>query len=489
MSKEHLLDPGTQQEALRPVDEAYVQAVNQLEVGIPELAEKRAAIDVASKELIEDLDVEPAFFEDYGRALTFTSISERWSRLSKDEGDEASTNERHFLYDSLALLAREFSPKLSDAKDAIDSENDAISEKGRYDVYEKYTDKELSKAVTEKIKDGSLLASLKEKLGVTTDNEDDYEIHVLSVTSSENESNGLRAPQLDWENLPKDRAESKRISDEHEKLTQAVKQQQVGLVERGKKMAAELGRDDMFAPAWITKLDGKTLLCISMPLAEKITSPELTKDASYYSERDAQNDMAILEHEYTHTQGGVNVDHEINFGINLEELRAEFFSGNKQGYQDVKAFFQDYRLITGEHPTDAFQKRAKGGNVHEAFSDIANRVGLSSMLEVVMASPNNYIQSQSNVYSRATHNYLGGLDGVVERLLEQEILNGNGADIEKRIEQLAKVWIDVTTKPGAALDIDNLAAMRARHGLRTVTNLIAKKAHELGNNQPVEILA
>ncbi len=479
--KEPVLPPtelGQQMPEEQPVSPAETlqrQSFDKLALQVLEIHDKRERIDEAAKDIIGTFDIRPEFFEDEGRAMTFAAIADRWSDLS-GESPEESEEERHFLHDAVALLAREYSPVLEGAKQSIDGESSPLSERGVLAVYDRYTDRALSDAVTEKIQQGQFLASVKEKMGITGDNEDAYEVRVLSISSTETESYGLEAPSApDWDGLPGDRTEKMAAFDEAIKLQDAVTDQRGGLVARGEKMAKELGRDQLFAPAWVTRLDGKTMLCISMPLAEKITSPELTEASRSYGDDDFQRDMAILEHEYVHTQGGVNVDHDVQVGINLEELRAEHFSGNKQGYQDIKGFFLDYATITGEHPADMFSGLEKGGSVAEVFASIARRVGLRNMLEVVMASPRNYVDDQSNEFSRNVDKYLGGFDGVAARLIDSETAAGRGQDVEDRITKRAQMLAE-RIKPGN----EWLWTFKKRQGLNVVTDLVARRAEELG---------
>src|SRR3990167_308261 len=331
--------PIAPQETLQPVEQRYQRTMDQLVPIVPELHEKREAIDTASREIVETFDIQPEFFDDQGRSIVFAAISERWTHLKSETEDQGNDGERAFLYDCISLLARDFSPKLTEAKKLVDIRDSHVNEASRLDIYDKYTDKILSKAVTEKIKSGELLADIKKRMGITVDNEDDYEVRVITAISDIMNTWGLRVPPLDLSDLEQQRAEKQKLIKntglepaekerlendiaalkkqifeeiaEDEILQDMVHQQRRGLEARGKKMAEEMGADELFASAWVTRAGDKTLLCISMPLAEKLTSPELTVHTSGYSERDFREDMATLEHEYVHTQGGLNIDHDV----------------------------------------------------------------------------------------------------------------------------------------------------------------------------------
>jgi len=497
------------QETLQPVEQKYQQAMDQLVPIVPELHEKREAIDTASREIVETFDIQPEFFDDQGRSIVFGAISERWTHLKSETEDQGNDGERAFLYDCISLLARDFSPKLTEAKKLVDIRDSHVNEASRLAIYDKYTDETLSKAVTEKIKSGELLSEIKKRMGITVDNEDDYEVRAITAISDIMDTWGLRVPPLDLSDLEEQqRAEKQRLIKnpdlepaekerlekniaalnkqileeiaENEILLDMTHQQRRGLEARGKKMAEEMGADELFGSAWVTRAGDKTLLCISMPLAEKLTSPELTGHTSGYSEKDFQEDVATLEHEYVHTQGGLNIDHDVFFGINLEELKAEHFSGDKHGYQDIKGFFVDYQTITGENPKEMFDKLLKGGTPQEIYASIAKRVGLARMLEVVMASPNNYIAGQGNQISKKAHEYLDGYDGIQHRLIEQEIAAGHEDELDERIEKRARIMHEVIGKDSGQ---EWLWDYKRKHGLNVVTDRVNMRAEELGLKQ------
>jgi hypothetical protein len=408
-------------------------------------------------------------FEDEGRSVVFTAISSRWARNKGAEGPEAEAEQR-FLFDTVALLAHEHSDSLAEAHQQIKESDSPIGEAGIKEVYDKYTDKELSEAVATKVAEGHLDA-VKAKMGITAENEDPYDIRVLSI-GEDSQTMGLDAPKPDYD-LPYNHPDYQSAL----QLQDHVSAWKKGLEKRAVEFAQELGRDAIFAPAWVTKVDGKRTLCILSGLAEKIIDPKSIENTSWYDEDNLDRDLAIFEHEYVHTQGGLAVDKGITFGINLEELRAEHFSGNRQGYKDIKGFFQDYGIITGHLvASDAIDPATKGGSTSEVFATIANKVGLDRMLEVVMASPKNYIEQQSNSYVREAYDHIGGFDGVLQRILEDEIAAGNGEEVEKRIDNAAERLANIVNQPGAVLDVEGWAGFRAMSNLHVITDMIAEKA-------------
>ncbi len=464
-------------ETLDPIEasEKYSAKLLELSGVIPEI-EARPEIAEAGKHLIEEYGLEPTLFDDEGRMIVFTSLATRLSDLEAG-GSLDGDAEKVFIENTLALLAHEHSEFFASSSDELRSDTGEYDDATRKLIYERYTDTRLSVELQNAIKNG-LLSEVKAKLKISSENEDAYTIKVLSI-GSQMQTNGLDAPRPDYDSLDYKKAEDRQIAEEASIAYNEVSAWKTKLEERGKAFARELGKDDLFADAWVTTIEGVQNLCISSALAEKLLDPKLTESSKSYNEGDAARDRATLEHEYTHTQGGINLDNEVYFGINIEELRAESFSGNKLGYQDIKSFSRDYEVITGQNITEELVSRAKGGSKTEIYGAIANQVGLREVVGVLLASPAAYIENQSNNIARSTHEYLGGYDGILKSLMEAEIAKGNGAAVEKRIEVFAKHQLLIVNRPEASINLNMIVAHRKRLGLEFVTEMVAEKARQL----------
>lgn len=470
------LQPATHEQQ-SPASVKYGLALDVLQTTIPEIAAKRESIDVAGQQLITDFGIEEAFFDDPGRSLVFAAAAERAAQV--DDAAEGSVAERTFINDVVALAANKYSPLLKDARLAIESEQIGLSEDGLEAVYDRYTDKELSAALNEKVKNGDMLSATKKRLGITPENEDPYEVRVISIATHEVEAYGLRAP-IRYDEPSGDRRADKKAADAKSDFWDVQLNYSKGLLKRADKMSMEIGKENILAPAWVTTVNGKRFLCLSMPLAEKINTPSLTNDSKDYKVKNIKADFANIAHEYVHTQGHLNVDQEFNFGISLEELRAEEFSGNQQGYMDIKGFFVDYKIITGENPRDVMDNLVKGGKPEEIMASIANRIGIARMLEVVLSAPKNYIDSQSSTFLRGAYEYLGGFDGVIGRLIDDERQRGGGEAMEARITERAHKMAEILGDN----DGEWLWDHRRHVGLNAMTDLVNKRAEELGVKQP-----
>ena len=321
----------------------YGESLIAIAANISAIAEKQDLLNEVGGEIINQFNIEPSLFDNPARTIVFTCIADRWNQNKSCEG-EAAQKEQDFLLDSLTLLAFDHSTQF--AKYKLDIECPVVANEVRkQEVYKKYTNVQVTKELSEAI-NGGLLSDVKERLGITADNEDPFTLRVLSIDPKDQTTFGLTSPLMpSYEDIPGDRHEKSRVIASNIVESKTVKQWKKGLAQRSLDMAAELGLEDSFGAAWVTTVNNVKTLCLAQGTAEKILHPEITVNLKGYSKEDHGREIAILEHEYTHTQGGVNLDQNILFGINAEEVRAEHFSGNRMGYQDVKGFYQDLQTI------------------------------------------------------------------------------------------------------------------------------------------------
>jgi hypothetical protein len=230
-----------------------------------------------------------------------------------------------------------------------------------------------------------------------------------------------------------------------------------GLAKRGKDFRGALGTESA-APAWVTNVDGEKTLCISLPLAEKILyKEEVTKGSSSYSDNDFVHDMAMLEHEYVHSQEGMlDPKLSLDFGISLEERRAEYFSGDKHGYTDAKSFLNDVGLLTGEFVQDVFDNASqKGRNPSEVVEAYANQLGLSRLVELLAVMPSNYNKEQTNSFRSSINEHLGGYDGVLRRIYDDKVVAGEKPKIDERITARMKRLVEINPDFWTAEEYEN----------------------------------
>ena len=454
----------------------FEEVIKSMADSIPEL-QARPEIVEAGAELVDEFEIKPSLFEDEGRTIVFAAIAAHYAEM-KSLGDDAHEQEKTFVYNTVALLAAAHSDRLEDVKIQLEQENGLFDSEAQIRAYDRYTDKRLTAEVKDRIATAGLLDDVKKRLGITEDNEDEYDLRVLTI-GSDQQTHGLDAKRVDYEGIdfknPDDRAALASAEVERQDIAAWKKE----LAKRGQDFAREIGRNSEFADAWVNTTEGKQTLCISMPLAEKILDPTVTANTGYWNDDARMRDFAILEHEYTHTQGGANIDKDVVFGINIEEFRAEHFSGNKHGYQDIKGFFRDLNIVTGLNIAEVLERAPKGGTQTEVYSTIANTVGLKNLLGVLLAMPKNYVEGQSNSLIKESVAYLEGLDGVLATVLASELEKGRGQEVEQRVNVAAERILDVANKPEAVISVEGYAAYRKRHGSITVTDLILERIDAL----------
>lgn len=200
--------------------------------------------------------------------------------------------------------------------------------------------------------------------------------------------------------------------------------------------------------AYMTKINGKTKLVVSQPIAERIVyNDDLENRNKVYTndvETAERDDGRVIRHEYVHTQGGVGLPG-LLIGINAEERRAEYFSGDRMGYQDIKYFFRDVRFTTGFSITDFFDKNVKGGTTEGLFAALSAEVGLDMMPEIMMMPPTNYLESQTNSVKQEIVDHLGSFSGVIGRLIGRAEKDPDMAKaMDARIQEYAQVLADST---------------------------------------------
>lgn len=195
-------------------------------------------------------------------------------------------------------------------------------------------------------------------------------------------------------------------------------------------------------------------------------------DPVNYDEDQKARDMAVLEHEFVHTQNPLMLDGEPYFGIALEERRAEYFSDDKMGYLDVKQLMIDLETVTGFNIKSWFEKHKNSDRV-EAYIDLANSLGTQAALEIALTVPQRY-QNDSKSLQKMVSEYLGPPDELLKRFYGQALANGQETDIDARVEATVRRWMD------RGVNIELLGDIRPGDvGLSFMTEKYLKKYHEI----------
>lgn len=437
---------------------------------IQEIAVSGQHLLQAGGELIQRYGIRPEFFSDRSRSLVFSAITLRNINAQSDV-------EREFLTAAITLLGYSYSDRLGEIFKQSSEGRSKVEYSGDYlrSVYDRYTDATMSGRLQEAISAGSLLNDVRTRLGITAANEDTFSVRVLSIGDT-NALHGFEPPRLpNWDDLPGSYQDKQCAIAEANEIYDDVRSWKRDLVVRQEQFRRETGSNAV-APAWISKEGGATTLFLPLPLAEKLLDQDVTTNAAYYDEASAARDRAMFEHEFVHTQGGLNLDGGIDFGITIEELRAEHFSGNKHGYLDAKAFARDIGIITGKDLTAYFSEGEKGGSSYGIYMAIAEKVGLERMLEIITVRPASYDIEQANILNRTIAEYLGGYDGVVRRVLADGYARGEASAIEQRISSVAH---NLSAFSGA----EDYLAYRRRQGNVFMTDKIEQRMQQMQDSQ------
>lgn len=419
-------------------------------------------LNEAAASLINDFEVRPEFFEGEeagARTLFLSSLAMRWAKIESHPANVANMREKEFIADSMFVLTNDYTDSFVDIRSGMEQEaNSTFSDETEEKAIHDFTQPELTAALQDRLENSDLLTDIKVKMQLTPENQDKYEALALSIVADD--SNLLQLdvePNLptteDWDNNYKE-ASQKVAANEQERQT--VSDWRKGLQAKSEKFRLATGNKRVFA-AYRSRNLGKNRLILSAPIAERFAYPEdLENRSSAYKKDPVESQAAelnVVRHEFVHTQGGVNLGG-VFIGINAEERRAEYFSGDKLGYQDIKYFFRDVRLATGFSITDFFDTHAKGGTSEELIAQISQELGLDAMPEIMMMPPANYHTDQSNQIYRSIVDYLGSYQGVVGRLLDKaKQVPGKMQEVDARMQEYAQLLADSPIDDDALHDL------------------------------------
>ena len=398
---ENIINPNLQTTDL---NEKLKASLDNIALKIPEIAENREIIEKGGQALIEDFNLMPEFFDDEAHSMYFAALAQRngdlISAIESDTTRDSLAKEKEFIHDAMALVALDKSKNYDQFANLVDSTEETSDEYDRM-VYEKYTNQE----ATDKIKalvDGGLLDAVKSRLGVTPENESHYDIKVLNVGNDYARSEMV--PQQ-----PGLFGGDKEVS--YNDFLKAANQSFLA--------ESKMGASDV-PLAWKQEIDGVKTLVLPLPVAEMISDPEgKIKGDKEQREQTLKELQSIIEHEYVHTQGGLTLDEKSLIGITLEEIRAEEYSGNGQGYQECKIAAMYINVATAFDVIGQMKQSAKGGDCATMFAEISNKLGLQPALELNLSLPTAYLNGDSQIRA-AINEHLGGLNGFVARLCEND---------------------------------------------------------------------
>jgi hypothetical protein len=450
-------------EHLAASHEAFAAQLPTLAEAVPEIADRHEAITQYGGQLIEEFQLKPELF-DRTHTLFFAGIADRFAKLEQDKGSlntDAYITEKEFILDATCMLAGDKTELYDQIKPLMNKDDDPSDEHSRA-VYDRYTNVQVTAELKAAIDSQGLLDAVKERLAITSDNESPYILRVLNVGSSTTVQHGMHPTQSEkLDELSAAGNFKDPAWEEHFANVAAYKSYVKGLDTNGNEFRKALGAEGETPIAWVTHIDGVPNLVMPLPFAEKILYKDEAR-SKYYDERARIGDFATLEHEYTHTQDGLNLDGDIYYGIGFEERRAEFFSGDKQGYQDVKALAIDLRLTTGFDLVKYMQGSVKGGSA-EVYEQLAAELGLQTALEIAICPPRPYVSEQRPMQQHVAE-YLGGTSAIADKLYDRTVASDDTEAADTRMNEVAEkfasspnfdFWAGYRVTQGASVKVTN----------------------------------
>jgi hypothetical protein len=426
-----------------------------LEGEFPEIAGHAGEIALRGDSLIIDHGFKESFFTDPARALVFSALTLR--HIEHRRSREKPLAEKRLINESLKLLVASH----NESEDLLKEQSSLMS------VYDDFTHPELTALMRGFVEEGGL-DKVKRRLRVSPGNEDPYDLRVLAYSTLGGAS-GLLPARNFWDD-DKDIEENQRILRQLKDVREVVNEYHRGLTKKQKEFTERTGEDVSSSAGFVVTVGGKRLLCLPMPLAEKILYPELTQ-YSDYDTWDYRFDYAVLSHEYTHTQGRADLfPNVISFGIGLEERRADFFSGIPT-YVDMFGLHTDLHLATGWDVRDLFRSNPKGGTPYEIYGDFALRFGLKNLVDLLGIIPDSYRRRHKRL--SVISDIIGPVDQFIGDLLDREKEAGRGSRIIDRVD----AYIDSSDTPereGYQVDPFNRKAL----GLKTIGKIIVDRQKE-----------
>lgn len=402
---------------------AYSDMLTDFSATMPEIAQRADKLTTAGAELVDAFGITPEFFEDRNRGLLFASLAGNVDTLEHSENLSHSeqSRRREFIADATFLLTKDFSEGHDDLKARHDAQRrqDTVElpDEKTEAIYDKYTDTEMTQDLLSMIEREGIFSDVLNKMGIQEDQAEEIILHVLST------GRGTEGVQFDWK--------------AHGLEWHEVRDWADGLERRGKEIAKELqdptAKLAVDAGGFVTRLGDKEHIFIPMGGAEVVLAQERgLKVADEWFAR-PERSLGTLKHEFVHTQRGERVAK--NFGFSVEEMRAEYFSGDNGEYFDVKRFFMNIGVLGGKHIRDIFDENAESrrlGREHGIWDLIGETYGLDMLIKIAAVMPAPYVRYEKSEFVKGMLASLGSYDDVAESY-------GNALTDEEKSEAAMKV--------------------------------------------------
>lgn len=452
--------------------------------GINETAveQEKASILQKSVEVAAWLQLDPSFFGQPGKVILLTSIADS---LVERQDVALTERDKTLMQDIAFMVAGKDSQTLVDIAAADpyykgryleEAESDISKEEAEF--YKRITNHELSRSVETILSrkgEGSFLQKQRELLGITEDNELPFTVRVIDAASDLNVFMAHIQEKPDYPEWSEDMTqEQKDVANRQADVASALYDKnkaetavlEANLEEYETRFGEEYG--EMLEAAVRISGDSKELT---------LRAPQAMALVKYFGEGstlpdnpDVKNDIeliaAIARHEYGHTQKQFTIGAHNQIGLLMEERKAEFVSGDKQGYQDIKYLFQDLSMATGADVVTLLADSLKEPDVLSSFAArSAAAVGLRNTLLLFALKPLPYEKNPTHAKQFADLSHLvGEADGSALDIPIKETLGRLGVI---GMQERATRWADTLSIDLLKFTLDGFyLSYREAHGLR-----------------------
>lgn len=411
----------------------------------------------SASEMIDAMGIEEDFFDDRTRATLFILAANKAARSDSYHDKERAAD--------IALILSRFHSSETNSLDGIltPKVEEAITDSERMAIYKDYTNKELSQRLEAAIR-GDLIQDTRERLGITKPEEDEpFTVRVLAIADDYNMHGITPGPHKELV----DELGAQGANDFSSNVSNLEKE----FKQRYERFFKEQGMEPLRgAAAWVTTIEGETQLCVMQPTAEKVLDREsVTGKTDYYTDEDWDRERHLIAHEFVHTQGMLSKN---GLGLSLEELRAEELANSAAGYNEIKSFITDIKLVTGVDIREIIQETfSSGGKGAEVYTRLAAELGVDATLDIVSALPDVYLSDKEGISKlrRDVSLSTGGFNEIIERLYVKAVEDGKREAVEERFRKAAKFYTNFDDA-----DADMLLRMRSSYGLKFSSEKIRK---------------
>lgn len=482
------------------------------ELSDSELRAREENIEKTAVEMASEAGLDAKFFSDTTNVVLLSAIADSWisneERAEAQPFDERMAREREMLTDVLLMLAAENSEYLKDLKSTNPElasrylpMEDGPKDKDRVEFFASISNEPLAQEV-EKIfqntGEGSFLEAQREMLGIQGDNERPFRVRVLDVGDKYELKSAGVLTDISWPELRRN-ATALELYEYKLKSSLAMKKHalQEEYVQPFKDNQEKYEKEyiDSYGeiPAAFVRFDSGEVptLTLRAPEAHLILNLMNGKKTGIKDPVELERRLAIIRHEYAHTQKYLHRGENVQLGLNLEERKAELASGDKQGYMDVKFMFTVLSQATGVKLPELMRESLREEDALGTFlSKSAKNIGLRNTLLLMATKPLPYDSNPAHAKEFAQ---LGCLvkdgDGSPLDIAIRETLLRHG---DKSMKEMLHRWTEANSDMDTDFVLNQFIPYRQAHGvkrgnvyMREAVEKVAKnRGHDTSSREP-----